>query len=77
MNCVIPLDCLAPGESAQIVEVEGDTTFLTRLQEIGLNIGAQIRMVKAGSPCIVATGGHQVSLRTNELATVLVELKHG
>ncbi len=73
MSYTIPLDCLKAGESAQVVDIEGDTTLLTRLQEIGLNVGSRVRMVLPGSPCIISLAGNQFSLRTDDLATVLVE----
>ncbi|QDV31514.1 FeoA domain protein [Planctopirus ephydatiae] len=73
MSYTIPLDCLKAGESAQVVDIDGDTTLLTRLQEIGLNVGSQVRMVLPGSPCIISLAGNQFSLRTDDLATVLVE----
>lgn len=70
---LLPLELLAPGESARVVEVDGRPDLVHRLTEMGLRAGSRIRMIQAGSPCLVAVDDHRLSFRCDEIATVLVE----
>lgn len=70
---VIPLELLAAGEQARIVEVDGDENLVTRLHEMGLSENAVIKMVQSGSPCIIALDNHRLSFRGEEAAMIFVE----
>ena len=41
---------------------------------MGLREGAHVRMIRAGSPCIVALDHQRLSFRTDEAAVVFVEV---
>ena len=69
---LVPIDLLRTGEVGRISEIDGDTQLAVRLAEMGLQPGAEVRMVRAGRPCIIAINNHRVSLRANELASILV-----
>ncbi len=71
---MIPLEMLRSGECGRIAQVDGDEQFVSRLAEMGFREGVGVRMVRAGSPCIVAVGDHRMTFRADELALVLVEL---
>jgi ferrous iron transport protein A len=71
---IVPLELMTPGEHGRICELDGSPEFVVRLQEMGLQEGASIRMVKTGSPCILAINDHRLSLRFDDRATVLVEV---
>jgi Fe2+ transport system protein FeoA len=70
---IVPLELLASGETAKIVDIEGDPGMVARLHEMGLNIDTEISMVQPGEPCIIAAGNHRLSIRCEELAVILVE----
>ena len=70
---IIPLELLAAGEHARIVEIDGDESLITRLREMGLSEGVEISMIQSGSPCIIAVSNHRLSFRGDESATILVE----
>lgn len=74
MMQLVPLELMATGEQGCVRDVDGSPEFVVRLQEMGLNVGAVVKMVKAGSPCIVAVNEQRFSLRFDECATVMVEV---
>ncbi len=69
---VLPLELLRANEVASIVELIGDESQIHRLAEMGLRIGASIRMINPGAPCLLAIDGKRLSLRLNENLDVLV-----
>ena len=71
---VIPLGLLAAGSTATIVEVDGKPDVVSRLHEMGVRPGCDVRMVRPGRACIVAIDNHRFGFRGAEAAHVLVEL---
>ena len=71
---LVPLELMATGEHGKVHDVDGSPEFVVRLQEMGLQTGAKVRMVKSGSPCILAINEQRFSLRFDERATVMVEV---
>jgi Fe2+ transport system protein FeoA len=69
---LIPLNFLAPGESASIREIVGGTENVRRLHELGMRDGATVEMIQSGSPCIVRLAGQKFCFRVDELLQVLV-----
>lgn len=70
------LDQLRIGETAKIVEVNGDDAVAIRLMEMGLTDGEPIRMIgKAplGDPLEFEIRGYRVSLRSTEAKRVEIE----
>jgi ferrous iron transport protein A len=63
---------LAPGQTARIAAVLGAAEQTQRLRELGLRDGAEVEMVRPGSPCIIRLGGQKLGLRSEEIARVLV-----
>jgi ferrous iron transport protein A len=68
----IPLEMLRVGEEGRVAQVDGDGPFVARLAEMGFREGALIRMLRAGSPCIVAVDDHRMTYRGDERAVILV-----
>jgi ferrous iron transport protein A len=71
---ILPLEFLRPGEEGRVYEIDGDRRLVVRLEEMGLRRGVDVRMVRPGSPCIVAFDNHRLSVRTDECAVVMVEV---
>ncbi len=69
---VLPLELLHANEEASIVELIGNESQVHRLAEMGLRVGANIRMVHPGAPCLIAIDGKRLSLRLNHDLEVLV-----
>ena len=69
---VVPLDLLKANEEASVVDLIGNQTQVHRLAEMGLCVGATVRMIRPGSPCLLALDGKRLSVRLNADADVLV-----
>jgi Fe2+ transport system protein FeoA len=68
------MELLNAGEQGCIWEIDGDDGLVTRLEEMGLCVGAAVRMVQPGCPCIVAIDNHRLSFRGDDAAVVLIEV---
>lgn len=71
----VPIELLAAGEEAVIVDVDGRADLVVRLEEMGLHSGAHVRMIRPGSPCIVELNRQRFSFRFDESVTVLVDVR--
>lgn len=69
---LIPIDLLDSGESAEIVELEGDAPWVSRMAELGVRPGARLRMLQPGCPCLIQVGEMRLSLRLAAMVQVLV-----
>jgi ferrous iron transport protein A len=69
---LMPLKTLPEGCRACVAEVIGRPDHVQRLRELGFCCGAELEMVRPGSPCIVRLAGHTLCVRGNELLNVLV-----
>ena len=72
MHLMIPLDALRPGEVADVCQIVGQDDQVRRLRELGICDGAQVEMVRCGSPCIVRLGSCRLCLRYERSLRVLV-----
>jgi len=72
MPDLIPLHRLGSGEVAQIVSVVGRPEHVHRMKELGLHDGAEIAVLRSGTPCIIRLAGQTLCFRANELLSVLV-----
>ena len=70
------LDSLPVGQSARIVEIQGDDAIAIRLMEMGLTDGEVIRVLAIapmGDPVEYEIRGYRLSLRRTEARRVLIE----
>lgn len=74
MHPIVPLDTLGESERARVLELVGPDAWRVRLEEIGLRAGATVRLIKRGSPCLMAVGEQRISLRIDAGTMVLVQL---
>jgi ferrous iron transport protein A len=72
LGCLLPLTALRVGEVALVIQVLGDSRCVHHLREVGLRVGAEVEMLRSGSPCIVRLDGQRLCLRADELASVMV-----
>lgn len=69
------LDRLPEGDSATVIDVEGDDAIAVRLLEMGLTDGEMIKSLGAaplGDPLEFEIRGYRISLRGNEARRVLI-----
>lgn len=69
---LLPLEWLRPGEWAEVAEVTGEPTWVSRLAELGVRVGSRLQVLQPGSPCLLQIGSCRLSLRSAELFQVLV-----
>jgi ferrous iron transport protein A len=72
LDLILPLECLRPGEWAEICDVTGEPGWVCRLAELGIRVGSHVQMLRGGSPCLVQIGGGRLSLRGEHAMQVLV-----
>ncbi len=73
MYHLVPLERLAAGDRARVMQILGCPEQVQRVKEMGIRDGALIEMVRTGTPCIIRTGMQTLCVRGNELLNVLVE----
>ena len=79
MSEVIPLHLLDAGQSGRIVDIDGHEASVVRLHEMGIGVGEtfeirdQGRMMRAGTPCILAVDNQRLSFRHGRSAVIFVE----
>jgi len=71
---LVPLALLRAGQAGRVGEVLGTGDLVHRLREMGLYDGAQVQMVRPGSPCIIRLQGQRLGFRMDDLARVMVRL---
>ena len=70
---MFPLQNLRSGESGCIVDVDGQRDLVQRLSELGLRTGVTVKLLRSGSPLLIALDGHRMTLRPDDRVTILVE----
>ncbi len=73
MYNAIPIELLRSGEQGRVIEIDGDQSLVHRLAEMGLCVGQTVRMVRPGSPCILAVDHQRISFRGEQAGAVVVE----
>jgi Fe2+ transport system protein FeoA len=69
----LPLPLLPVKSAARVDRLEADDDDATRLKALGLCVGRQVELVKAGDPLIVRVLGARVGLSARLAAQVHVE----
>jgi ferrous iron transport protein A len=69
---LLPLECLQTGEWAEVEHVEGEPAWVGRMAELGVRAGCRLRMLQAGSPCLLDLAGSRLCLRGESLMQILV-----
>jgi len=73
-NDLIPLCRLRAGQSGCVGQVFGTCDEVHRLREMGLYDGAQVQMIRPGSPCIIRLHGQRLGFRMNDCAHVMISV---
>ena len=69
---ILPLEFLNTGDWADITEVTGEPGWVSRLAELGVRIGSRLRVLQAGSPCMLQIGDTRLSFRSDWALQILV-----
>ncbi len=70
---IVPLTVLRPNEHGNICDIAGEECMVHRLAEMGIRVGALLKMMQPGFPCIVCVEGQRFSLRLDDEVHILVE----
>ncbi len=70
-STLFPLECLRPGEWAEVCDIAGEPGWVGRLAELGLRVGTRVQMLRDGSPCLLRIGGGRLSLRSDVLQVLV------
>lgn len=71
---LVPLDALRAGESGCVAELDGPAAAVHRLQELGLNVGRPLTMLRPGPPYLLQLGELRLCLRPEADVVVLIGL---
>ncbi len=71
----VPLAVLRCGQIAEIGQLLGPPNEVRRLEELGLRIGAQLEMIRCGTPCIIRVDGGKLCFRDDDSLRVLVRTR--
>ena len=69
---------MKPGQVGQVLSVDGESDFVSRILEMGLTPGVEIRFLGTsllGDPIEVQVRGYRLSLRKAEASQVKIELE--
>jgi ferrous iron transport protein A len=69
---VMPLELLNTGDWADVADVTGEASWVSRLAEMGVRIGCRLHVLQAGSPCLLQVGESRLSLRGDCATQILV-----
>lgn len=72
MHELMPLELLSNGQWADVADVSGEPGWVGRLAELGVRIGSRLRVLQAGSPCLLQVGEARLSLRSDMATQILV-----
>jgi len=67
-----PIETLSSGVWADVAEVHGETSWVSRLAELGVRAGSRLQVLQPGSPCLLQVGGSRLSLRPELAMQILV-----
>ena len=69
---LLPLELLHAGQWADVADVAGEPGWVSRLAEMGVRIGSRLRVLQAGSPCLLQVGDCRLSLRGDLAMQIMV-----
>ena len=70
---LVPLHRLPSGDRGRVMHILGCPEHVQRVREMGIRDGAEIVMVRSGTPCIIRVGMHTLCVRGTDLLSVLVQ----
>ena len=71
-HTLLPLELVKPGQWAEVLEITGEPSCVTRMAEFGVRAGSRLRVLRQGSPCLVLVGSSRLSVRGESHLQILV-----
>lgn len=73
---LLPLEWMTNGAWVDVAEVHGDPSWVGRMAELGIRTGSRMRILQAGSPCLLQIGESRLSLRGDCTMKIMVRPVH-
>jgi Fe2+ transport system protein FeoA len=70
----LPLTECDAGDEGEVVSLNGETSVIARLRELGLMPGAHVRIARSGAPMIVEVGNTRLCLRSEDASAAIVRV---
>jgi ferrous iron transport protein A len=71
-HSLLPLELVRNGEWAEIEDIKGEPTWISRMAELGVRVGSRLQMLRQGRPCLLRIGTSRLSLRDESGMRILV-----
>jgi len=69
---LLPLELIRNGEWAEIEDIHGEPTWISRMAELGVRVGSRLQVLRQGRPCLLRIGTSRLSLRDESGMRILV-----
>jgi Fe2+ transport system protein FeoA len=69
---LLPLELLDAGQWADVADISGEPSWVSRLAEIGVRTGSRLHVLQRGIPCLFQIGSTRLSLRAADAMHILV-----
>jgi len=69
---VLPLELIRAGEWAEIEDIAGEPTWVSRMAELGVRVGCRLQVLRQGKPCLLRIGSSRLSFRDESGMHILV-----
>lgn len=71
-HTLLPLELVQSGEWAEVEDIAGEPTWVSRLAELGVRVGSRLQVLRQGKPCLLRIGSSRLSLRDESGIHILV-----
>lgn len=73
---LLPLDLLGAGEWGYVAEISGDSAWVNRLAELGIQQGSRLQIIQPGTTCLLSIDGCKLCLRSSDCSQIYVQPLH-
>ena len=71
-HTLLPLELVAAGQWAEVEDIGGEPSWVSRLAELGVCVGSRLRVLRQGRPCLLQIGSCRLSLRGEQAMRIMV-----
>ena len=69
---LLPLELVEAGGWAEVEDIAGEPTWVSRLAELGVRVGSRLQVLRQGRPCLLRIGSCRLSFRDESGMQILV-----
>jgi ferrous iron transport protein A len=71
-HTLLPLELIGDGEWAEVEDIAGEPSWVSRMAELGVRVGSRLQMLRQGRPCLLRLESCRLSLRDEAGTHILV-----